>query len=295
MRFYKGIQFKDRTCQTINGNSYKLDNNQIALYIVLTRKCTAHCRFCEFTNKESNIDTKQFKEVLKKLCKITDITTVHFTGGEPTLEIEKLKQLCKIIKAEDRLITTSVNTNGTNLSKLENIEELDNIALSRHAIDDKENQSIFQSEQVPSAEDIKKFRDKSKLHLSCNLIKNHIDNPEKIINYLEFASTTGVNDIGIVSLMKINKYCKERYVDFSKIELPATERLINNRCYKNIDNKGEICCKCENYLYLSQNNNMISLYHRYAIKNTEIEDYLVYENDKLKQGFNGPEIDIEQL
>lgn len=33
--------------------------------------------------------------------------------------------------------------------------------------------------------------------------------------------------------------------------------------------------------------NLISMYHRYAIKNNEIADYLVYENNVLKQGFNG--------
>lgn len=282
------IYFKKKCCINKYGESQELNNNEIALYVVLTRKCNVNCKFCEYHNGISEIDVQKFEDTLNWLLSFCNITTVHFTGGEPTLEISKLKQLCKIIKQQNRLISTSVNTNGTRLKELEDIIELDNIALSRHAINDAENREIFRSSLVPTTQSIREFKDKSKIHLSCNLIKGYIDSEDKIIQYLEFASHLGINDVGIVSLMDINNYCNEHFVDFSSIRIKESDKLIKNRCFRNIsETTGELCCKCENYLYRASNNNLISMYHRYAIKNNEIADYLVYENNVLRQGFSG--------
>ena len=46
------------------------------------------------------------------------------------------------------------------------------------------------------------------------------------------------------------------------------------------------------FVKLQQNKNLISVYHRYAIKNTEIADYLVFEDNILRQGFNGKIIEL---
>lgn len=282
------IYFKKKCCVNKYGEAPDIENNQIALYVVLTRKCNVNCKFCEYHNSVSDINIEKFSKTLDWLLSFCDITTIHFTGGEPTLELDKLKQLCKLIKQKDRLITTSVNTNGTRLEELENIEELDNIALSRHAIDDVDNREIFRSDLVPTVDEIKKFKDKHKLHLSCNLIKGYVDSKEKIIEYLEFTSTLGINDVGIVSLMNINDFCEQHYVEFNNLNIKETEQFVKTKCFKNISEEtGEICCKCENYLYRASNKNLVSMYHRYAIKNNEIADYLVYEDNALKQGFNG--------
>lgn len=293
MRTVNGIQFKTTTCTNSDNISYKINDNAIALYIVLTRACNTNCKFCEFHNGTSEIDLDKFEDTLDRLLKFCYITTVHFTGGEPTLELDKLIQLCNIIKYKDKLIKTSVNTNGTNLSKLSDIKNLDNIALSRHEIDDKKNQEIFGSQLVPSANDIKNFKDKQKIHLSCNLIKGHIDCSEKVIEYLEFASKLDIIDIGMVSLMDINDYCKNNFIDFENIKLPISQSLIQSRCLRNINDSNEICCRCINYLYQAKNMKMLSLYHRFAVKGSSISDYLVYEDNILKQGFNGKPIELD--
>lgn len=287
------IQFKHKSCVNLQGNFTEIEENQISLYVVMTRKCNTNCRFCEYHSGKSDIDIEKFSKTLDWLLSFCDITTVHFTGGEPTLEIEKFKQILKVIKSKDKLIDTSVNTNGTNLKLLENIEELDNIALSRHAISDNENQQVFRSSLVPTIEDISKFNEPHKLHLSCNLIKGYVDSKDKIHQYLELAASLNINDVGVVSLMGVNEYCKNNYVDFSKLNVTSIENIKKVRGFCNRDsNTDRICCKCENYLYRASNMNLISMYHRYAIRNNEVADYLVYEDNNLKQGFSGHIIDI---
>lgn len=284
----KRIQFKSRTCSDINGKSIDISNQRaISMYVVLTRKCNAHCEFCEFNTGKNEISVNIFEDMFREITRYCDIPVLHFTGGEPTLELDKLIKISKIVKQVSPLTTISVNTNGIRLNELSEIDEVDNIALSRHALTDEENIKIFGTNTVASEEVIKQNKHKEKLHLSCNLIKGYIDSQEKIISYLEKASELGINDIGLVSLMKVNNFCNERYISFKEICPEQTDRFINNRCFSNINNKGELCCKCENYLYRANNLKLISVYHRYAIRNSEIADYLVFENNQLKQGFNG--------
>jgi hypothetical protein len=48
------------------------------------------------------------------------------------------------------------------------------------------------------------------------MIKGYVDSEEKIYDYLDKYSDLGVYDVGFVNLMKINEYCKERFVEFPK-------------------------------------------------------------------------------
>lgn len=286
------INFKVYSCLDKYGNSTKLADNQISLYIVLTRKCNAQCKFCEYNKGESNIDLKLLSDIIKKLDKQCTISTVHFTGGEPTIELDKLKEILKIIKNTNGLIITSVNTNGIRLNELEGIEELDNISLSRHAISDVDNQNIFGTNTVPTYAEISNFNDKHKLHLSCNLIKGYIDSESKVLDYLEFASKLGINDVGLVGLMPVNEFCKNNFISAESLNIRESDRLIKNRYFRNINESGQLCCMCNNYLYRAHNMNLVSIYYRCALLNNQIADYLVYDNNILKQGFNGNIIEI---
>lgn len=280
----------NKTCVNSEGKfySYKTyERKPISLYIVITRKCNAKCSFCEYRGKTEKIDIYKFKEIFIELNKYYDITTVHFTGGEPTLELDTINTLSKTIKEISPLTKISVNTNGIFLNKLSNIDTVDNIALSRHTIIDKDNFNIFRTNNIATYKDIYTNNHKEKIHLSCNLIKGYIDSSDKILEYLEMASKLDINDVGFVSLMNINDYCNYSYVEFSNIIPKENDYFKKTRDYRCINNKDIVTCKCENYLYKAKNMNFISMYHRYAIKNNEKADFLVYENNHLKQGFNG--------
>ena len=287
------IKFRRTTCyRSDRGNALEIEENAIPMYVVLTRKCNASCKFCEYRCGESNIDIDKFENTLDKLNKFCDITSLHITGGEPSLEIEKLKQVINVYTSRFSGLV-NINTNGSRLSELSGIDGLGSIALSRHDIKDEDNQRLFGNVHMPTLEELNNFKDKHKIHLSCNLIKGHVDSEEKLKQYLEMAASIGIFDIGLVSLMGVNEYCRENYVDFSDFNLSSIEKLKQIKWYENRVGKEEsITCRCENYLYTASNFRLVSMYHRYAIKNSEIADYLVYENNQLKQGFSGEILEI---
>lgn len=280
----------NKTCVNSEGKfySYKTyERKPISLYIVITRKCNAKCSFCEYRGKTEKININKFEEIFIELNKYYDITTVHFTGGEPTLELTTIEDICNIIKKISPLTKTSVNTNGIFLKDITNIDNINNIALSRHTIIDEDNYNIFRTNNIATYDDILNNNHKEKIHLSCNLIKGYIDSSDKILEYLEMASKLDINDVGFVSLMNINDYCNDSYVEFSNIIPKENDYFKKTRDYRCINNKNMVTCKCENYLYKAKNMNFVSMYHRYVIKNNEKADFLVYENNHLKQGFNG--------
>ena len=278
------LNLQKKSCLRNDGYQADLDNS-IQLYVVITRKCNAQCEFCTFRGDVEEVDINKFKDTLEKIYRYYNISTLHLTGGEPTLDINKVEQICNITKTVDKNIKTSVNTNGIHLNELDNIKNLDNVALSRHALTQEENERIFKTNSIATEQDIVQFP-KSKLHLSCNLIKGYIDSEDQIYRYLEKYGNLGVYDVGFVGLMKVNDYCKEHYIEY-----PELSKCTLTRQYRNIE--GNKCsCECRNWLYRTSNCNLISVYHRHALGDTGTVSSLVYESNKLRAGFTGDYVEI---
>ena len=280
------IKFDKYTCEDEYGRLTKFENGyrEISLYIVFGYKCNADCVFCVYhskTDKEREkecLNTLNLESLEKMLIDITNsgfyISTVHLTGGEPTLDIKNFtKALILIRKHLGKLVEISVNTNGIHLKELGNLVEaglLNNIALSRYSLTDQENREIFKTDTIPKENDIKQFAETygQVIHMSCNLIKGYIDTPEKVVEYIEKAGELGINDVGLVSLMNKNEYCKERYVEYKdistkleKLGFVITRQHIKRDKPCKIDEHGNKCgdiiCKCENYLYNTKQFKMV--------------------------------------
>ena len=100
------------------------------VHIELTSNCNLHCRHCyNYWRKDNSLyhylNEKQLKIILKDL-KNNEVFHVIFTGGEPLLNYELLKDGIKIATSYD--MSVSCNTNATLLSK-EKAKELKKLGL----------------------------------------------------------------------------------------------------------------------------------------------------------------------
>lgn len=285
--FNKEVSVKDTSCGMNGNKGYPLDDLRVNLYTCLTHVCNTNCRFCNYHYSDSvGFDFEKWKLCVDEIIDKVGIFKASFTGGEPSLEFENLVSCLKYLKNKDEHIFTIINTNGSNLEKLIGIEELDNIALSRHSVDDVENREIFRNNCVPSWSEIAKFPEKDKLHLSCNLIKGYVDSDGKIKEYLEECSKVGIHDVGFVSLMPINEYAKEKGIDFSDITFEFNNKFIVNRFFER-QVKEKCVCKCRNYLYLGNNGKLVTVYSRFYVDNTCNDGAVVFMDNNLRQGFTG--------
>ena len=158
---------------------------------------------------------------------------------------------------------------------------IDNISLSRHHYIDKRNNDILGFNSIKACK-IKSWNKQlpNLLHLSCNLIKGHIDDKEKVYTYLEKASELGITSVGFVSLMPINQYCKDNFVDFREMKLESN-RFNLTRQYTYCD-----MCTCNNYFYIPENTKkLIMVYTKNTYKPFDITTSLVFDGRNLKQGY----------
>lgn len=284
--FNKKIQLREHYCQLDNFTPLKIPKPYINLYVNITNLCNATCKFCCNQDKNQKIITfnfEKFKKIISEVNKNVRINKCSFTGGEPTLEFEILIKCLTFVKSINKNIFTVINTNGVNLNKLSPyLYLIDSIALSRHHYDDQTNFKIFNNFNLPTTKDISNFPDKSKLHLSCNLIKEYIGNSQEIVNYLEWVSITGCYDVGFVSLMQINDYCKNNFIDFKALNFENIDNVFitKNWNYNNL-------CRCRNYNYISKNAEIIDVYSRYYVNPTYNGSTLVFDGEYLRLGFNG--------
>lgn len=288
--FNTEVPLKTHGC-SFNGNPTDDVEPFVNVFVRITDRCNANCGFCAFKKdfiEDVAVDIYKFFYALSQIRKNVRIEKVSITGGEPTLAVQNIIKIVEMIKDVDKNIFIVLSTNGTNLNKIpaETLNNIGSIALSRHHFDEKTNNEIF---GVPnslfSVDDIKAFPMKEKLHLSCNLVKGFIDSQDKVYTYIQTMAKLGVSDFGFVSLMGVNEFCKDNFVDFKDISIDTMQNTIVNKkwAYKND-------CRCNNYLTFTDDGTIVKLYARYYVNRDKCESTLVYDRHHLKIGFTGETI-----
>ncbi|HHU59384.1 TPA: radical SAM protein, partial [bacterium] len=210
------------------------------------------------------------------------------TGGEPLLNVELLNKVLNLIfeVIEDAKVT--LNTNGYNLEKifeLDNLSKIDGIHLSRHHYKDDVNNKIFGLDVVTKERLIeinKKLKNKHLLRLNCLLMKDHIGNIGEVNKYLELASKIGVFRVGFVSLMKVNEFCNDQFVDFNDVFKESQGTMLNTEKYYDTD-----ICECKNGVYVAKNGEFIEYYARMtkSSKCDYCRQFVYSADNKLTTGF----------
>ena len=181
-----------------------------------------------------------------------------------------------------------MNTDGFRLKQLfeDPISKMfTNIHISRHHYDDVRNSEIFDTE-TPTAEELKwaqsTTENKSQIQLSCNLIKNYIDNKEEMYKYMEWVNSLEINNIGFVSLMPVNKYSMDNYIGFNMKDL-INERFNVTREWSYKDS-----CECTNYIYIPEDlRNTIRVYHKNTYRPFDINETIIFDGENVKLGYEG--------
>lgn len=283
--FGKEIETEDFYCQRNHCNDLShVSDPYINMYIKTTEVCQARCMFCEFcTNQKEQFELHKLYYILSELGKKVRINKISFTGGEPTLFIDEFKQIIGMTReaCPDSFIV--VNTNGYNVVPLLDMPEIDNFSISHHHYMPHANHYLFGTDKVPTIGQLSNLPHKEKIHLSCNLVKGYIDSRESIIEYLEHAADMGYEDVGFVTLMKVNEFCNERSVDFRDINLTEGGKIMK---YATWTNPG--ICECQNYVYLASNGKAVRIYARYNYDITRgRQSCYVFDGKNLRKGFVG--------
>lgn len=293
--FGEKIKIKNYACSSIK-NEFNKQKMKLNLYIKINDGCNAKCKFC--SNREmqdmGKLDLEKLEYVLKYFNERQLLNRISITGGEPTLKLDLLNDVANLIYKVIPDATVTINTNGNNLRELVNLDVIDKIEgihISRHHYEDKINEKIFGA-AVANEEDIKyvmgNVKNKKILRLNCLLMKNNIDRIEEVEKYLEFASKLGIFRVGFVSLMKINDYSIENFINFNDI---FKKEIMNPKTFVHFYDTN--ICECINGVYISKEGKFTEWYARMTkeLDCKYTRQFVYTSNNKLTTGF-GKEIII---
>ena len=282
-----------------NGKTENPDEIKIPFYINVTNACNAKCEFCSNSLKDNKeLNYKELEEILDQIH--DKIYRFAISGGETLIDSKRLEKVLDIVDKYNIKIT--LNTNGyflkNNIDLLNKYNNIQSVQLSRHHYDDKLNDEVFKINTLP----LKEIRDidkklKADLNINCLLIKGYIDSLDKVYDYLEVLSTeTEIKDIGFISMMQVNKYTKDNFIDYKKFKKEIEENgsinykgrtfyLERNTMEAGFFSDGKRC-SCANYIYVTKNKKTIHFYFRYTEKYGHCgKRSLFYDCNGLQEGY----------
>lgn len=258
----------------------------VNLFVKVTNGCNARCLFCSNADAKptyKTFDIDKLEDIVLKLKEQSiKVNRLNITGGEPSVVsplVENILQRMEGKVFDD--IHLHLNTNGLlpQSQELMRHPRWDSISMSLHHYDIDKLSELY---GCKIHEDAFKFEEvnKQKLNVSCNLIKGYIDNPEEAHKMLDFALELGIPRIGFVALMKVNDYCKERFIDLEDIHIDTIPHVYFTKSM----NRGKDC-KCSNYLY-NKDLKILEIYMRNYANPQYCESSLMFDGEYLRQGFH---------
>jgi len=258
----------------------------VNLFVKVTNGCNARCKFCSNADAKATshpFNIAKLMEVIHELnAKSIRVNRVNITGGEPSIVSSLVQDIIESMHQENfDNIHLHLNTNGllSQSQELMRHPRWNSISMSLHHYDLAKLSEIYAC-VIPQ----KAFRfegiDLQKVNVSCNLLKGYIDSPIEARKMLDFALELGVPRIGFVALMKVNDYCKDRFIDLEDIQIESIPHVYFTKSM----NRGKDC-KCSNYLY-NKDLKILEIYMRNYANPQYCESSLVYDGEYLRQGFH---------
>lgn len=292
----KKLEIRDFICSNRKYDEIKTLPS-VRLYVRVTNTCNSNCKFClNCSNKTiSYINKDKLGDVIRYLASKDILNAITLTGGEPMLNYKELNDVINYIYSILPNIRISISTNGTNLTKFlefDNIDKIDAIHISRHHYNDKINSEILGCEAV-TLEEIEKFqaklKNKNQVIINSIMMKGYLESLDDVKIMCEHISKIGIKKIHFVSLIDYNEYSRERYIDIRDVFENATS---NQNFYKDFDRYRKDFCECHTYKYISNEGYSINILARtVSSNNSDYIEQLVFTNDnKLITGFDSDEV-----
>lgn len=256
--------------------------------------CPGACPFCvaQGTKLHRRIDMAKFERVMRQLKAEDRMKGVKITGGEPFYDFELLNDVVALLfEVFGTGLELSISTNGMwieKLLRLNGLEHVESVHISRHHYDDEINRRLFGGAAVPDSGRLRELAravpSRKLLVFNCMLLKGYIDSPEEARRFMDYASETGVPKVGFMDCMPINAYAREHRLSYEDVLTEEKDDILFTRAYFALED-----CHCQDGVYLTSRGRLEEFYGRSTQPGRG--GYcrtLVYEaDDHLRDGFGG--------
>ena len=229
--FGKEILVREKAC-AVDGGVGESVKPTVRLYAKVTNACNARCRFCSNGNHSERIvfNVMKFFEIVRTIKRSRfNLQRVCITGGEPSCAENTVMDIQRGMESNDlRDVPLFLSTNGISDSarRLMRHPRLDCVTMSLHHYD------YGRMAEIYGVRDrIEEFSNLGiaprKFTASCNLVRGYIDSAGEAKRMMDFALQIGCGELGFVSLMEKNAFCKEAFVDIDDLRIGDVEHVIS--------------------------------------------------------------------
>lgn len=286
--FGKEILVRKKAC-AMDGGVGESVKPAVRLYVKVTNACNARCRFCSNGDHSEKIvfNVGKFLEIVRAIERSRfGLQRVCITGGEPSCAENTVMDILRGMESNDlRDVPLFLSTNGISDSarRLMRHTRLDCVTMSLHHYD------YGRMAEIYGVRDrIEEFSNLGiaprKFTASCNLMRGFIDSAGEAKRMMDFALRIGCGELGFVSLMEKNAFCKEAFVDIDDLRIGDVEHVISVSRHAS-----PMGCRCRNFLYAS-GNRTLSVYLRDAGNFDNSESVLLFDGQHLMQGFGSENV-----
>lgn len=258
----------------IAGKKYRVHPN-VNLYIDMTPSCNGNCAFCiakvQFGRRrfdEHNKCAERLGKALTFLHQAGVKHTVQVTGGEPTLHMNSLADVLRVISSRS-VPKPVLNTNGSYPLHYQLYSKLQHVNISRHHYNENDNRRIIRGVKISDndllANIVKPMREK--VRLQCNMIGGEIDTYGEVMQFIAFAyHKLGVTNVAFALLTplpndsfydpSIIEYVNKRPVDADAI----LERVEKDNRFSFEKYRGGVACYYEVWKFTAYENPMTIIF-----------------------------------
>lgn len=271
-------------------------------YFIATHKCNIKCEHCidekiEYKKKKLSFDK------LMKFCIDSEVNTIVFTGGEPTL-VSELPHMVK--SAADFGIDTNIITNGTNINIVSKLKDsnITGVCVSLDGINAHTHNMLKKSKFELVIKTIKNLVENNiKCRVNCVV---HSGNIYLIREMIEFIQSLGVNDITFSPLtltknlegnLNIKEISKQEILKYKKDLIIWGHKFHHSKHVKNIlslyiDNieKPDVCTMGKNGFVVDEYGDVYICFARKDLKcgNIQLDEF-----DKIIDNLNKYQLQIK--
>lgn len=283
---------------------FTIGRDDFSVTVYVPWNCTNNCAFCS-SKKDYNIIKSNYDKVKEQLKKIRNSLTdiIVFTGGEPSADVEKLKELVSIVDNKTVYINTTLPKKNSKefIDFINNTDCIKSISISRHTTSYKEDltmlRDICEDEEIakitkPVRINVVEF---SKDQFSVENVKKYVERWEKIrkLKSKDYAS------------LILNLRCNYVFQKKEELHELTNSKVVNDLANNYFYYKHNFCNVCDTCTFFKRKNNkreFIIDYHRGLMTTsisfgniTEVNDLILLQDGTLCYDWDGRKENISRL
>jgi len=285
-------------------NDFTIGRSDFSVTVYVPWNCSNNCKFCSSKKDYEKIKSNfsKLKESLQ-LIRISILPIVVFTGGEPSADIDKLRELLSIVDNKIVYINTSLpKRNSEEFINLVNTTDcIKSISISRHKHTYKEDSSILHN--IVEDEMIAKIKKPVRINVvqqddetfSVDSVKKYVERWSKI-------SAIKAGQTPLVLNLRSN-YVIQNYQELHEM---TNNKVVNDLATNYYYQSHSFCNVCDTCTFIQFNSDkekeLIINYHR-GIMHTviqfgniaELNDLIIFQNGDICYDWDGKKENISKF